>query len=116
MHTVSAQRIYDAEPSDAQRVLVDRLWPRGVRKEAAHLDEWCRDVAPSTELRKWYSHDPQRFAEFRRRYRAELREPERAQLVAHLRELAAAGSLTLLTATKDVETSAAAVLRDVVGG
>lgn len=113
--TVSVRRIYEpADPSGGTRVLVDRLWPRGISKDAAGIDEWCRDVAPSTELRKWYAHDPDRFAEFRRRYRAELKEPERAQLLGHLRELAANGPLTLVTATKDVAISAAAVLLDVL--
>jgi uncharacterized protein YeaO (DUF488 family) len=67
------------------RVLVDRLWPRGLTKAAAALDEWCKDVAPSAALRTWYNHDPQRFAEFARRYRAELQEPGAARAVDHLR-------------------------------
>lgn len=113
--TVSVRRIYEpADQSGGTRVLVDRLWPRGISKDAAGIDEWCREVAPSTELRKWYGHDPDRFAEFRRRYRAELKEPDRAQLVRHLRELAGSGPLTLVTATKDVAISAATVLRDVL--
>jgi uncharacterized protein YeaO (DUF488 family) len=96
-------------------VLVDRLWPRGVAKTDAPFDEWCKDVAPSTELRRWYGHDPARFAEFRRRYRAELKEPERAAALEYLRSLDAAGDLVLVTATKDVEHSAAEVLRQVLG-
>ena len=67
---------------DGSRVLVDRLWPRGVSKERAHLDEWCKEIAPSTELRKWYGHDPDRFEEFSRKYRAELQDPERAEALA----------------------------------
>ena len=63
------------EPSDGARVLVDRIWPRGLTKVKADLDEWCKEVAPSTELRKWYSHDPARFKEFTRRYYAELKQP-----------------------------------------
>jgi uncharacterized protein YeaO (DUF488 family) len=77
---------------------VDRIWPRGVSKERAYLDEWCKQVAPSTDLRKWYGHDPGRYDEFERRYRAQLRSAERAEAFAHLRELAAKGGLTLLTA------------------
>jgi uncharacterized protein YeaO (DUF488 family) len=96
------------------RVLVDRLWPRGVTKEAVDYDEWAKDVAPSTELRRWYGHDPERFAEFSRRYRRELREPAAAESVAHLRGIAAKRRLLLLTATRDVEHSGAAVLRSVV--
>ncbi|MEU6646530.1 DUF488 family protein [Saccharomonospora sp. NPDC046836] len=105
------RRIYDdASSSDGTRVLVDRVWPRGLRKEEAHLDEWLRDIAPSTELRRWYGHDPGRFAEFRRRYLAELREPAWRHATQHLRELAKGHRLTLLTATRDVEHSQAAVL------
>ncbi len=93
-------------------MLVDRVWPRGLTKDAAHLDEWLKDVAPSTELRKWYGHDPDRFAEFRRRYDAELAEPARKAALERLRELARSGPLTLLTATKDLDHSQAAVLAD----
>lgn len=109
---VQVRRVYDpVEAADGSRVLVDRIWPRGLRKDAAALDEWCKDVAPSTDLRKWYGHDPARFEEFGRRYRLELREDTRAQALRHLREVARHGPLTLLTATKDREISAAAVLR-----
>ncbi|HKN95731.1 MAG TPA: DUF488 family protein [Pseudonocardiaceae bacterium] len=108
---ISYRRIYeDPDPSDGTRVLVDRVWPRGLAKSAAHLDEWLRDVAPSTELRRWYHHDPELFTEFRDRYLAELAEPERRQAADRLREIAADGDLTLLTATKDLEHSQAAVL------
>jgi uncharacterized protein YeaO (DUF488 family) len=95
-------------------VLVDRIWPRGIRKEDAHLDEWCKDVAPSTELRRWYGHDPERFDEFARRYRAELRQPAQAAAVEHLREVARMRPVILLTATKRVDISQAAVLADVL--
>ncbi|MER7846900.1 DUF488 family protein [Kitasatospora sp. NPDC096077] len=110
---ISYRRIYeDASPQDGQRVLVDRVWPRGMTKEAAHLDEWLREVAPSTGLRQWYGHDPERFAEFRRRYLAELRDADHREAVGHLRELAAHDALTLLTATRDVDHSQAAVLAE----
>ncbi|MFI6926359.1 DUF488 domain-containing protein [Nonomuraea spiralis] len=114
---VRVRRVYE-EPAadDGARVLVDRLWPRGLSKADAHLDEWCKQVAPSTELRTWYRHDPDRFAEFGRRYRGELEEPERAEAVAHLRELAGKGPLTLLTATREPEISEAAVLADLLKG
>lgn len=109
---VRVRRVYDpVEEADGSRVLVDRIWPRGLRKDAAALDEWCKDVAPSTDLRKWYGHDPDRFEEFGRRYRLELREEAHAQALRHLHEVARHGPLTLLTATKDREISAAAVLR-----
>ncbi|MDF2710027.1 MAG: hypothetical protein K0R62_5679 [Nonomuraea muscovyensis] len=112
---VRVRRVY-AEPDgdDGARVLVDRLWPRGLSKAAARLDAWCKPVAPSTELRTWYGHAPERFAEFARRYRGELAEPERAEALAGLRELASAGTLTLLTATRQPEISEAAVLAQVL--
>ncbi|EGG47148.1 DUF488 domain-containing protein [Streptomyces griseoaurantiacus] len=108
---VHVRRVYE-EPArdDGTRVLVDRIWPRGMSKDRAHLHEWCKQVAPSTELRKWYGHVPDRFEEFGRRYREELKEPERADALAHLRELAGDRPLTLLTATKDPGISAARVL------
>ncbi|MGI8760798.1 MAG: DUF488 domain-containing protein [Jatrophihabitantaceae bacterium] len=114
-HEVKLGRAYD-EPArgDGARVLVDRIWPRGLSKDKAHLDEWCKAVAPSTTLRKWYQHDPDRFEEFGRRYREELDVPERAEAVQHLRELAKHRTLTLLTATKHAEISEAAVLVDVL--
>jgi uncharacterized protein YeaO (DUF488 family) len=108
---VTVARVYDPAPGAAgTRVLVDRIWPRGLRKEDAHLDEWCKAVAPSTELRKWYGHDPDRYAEFARRYRNELNQPEPAEALRHLRELARQGELTLLTASKAVNISQVSVL------
>ena len=110
-------RVYEQpEQGDGTRVLVDRIWPRGLTKARAALDEWCKDVAPSAELRKWYSHDPARFEEFTRRYHAELRQPERSGALDHLRELAKARTLTLLTATKQPEISEAEVLAQMLRG
>ncbi|MCM3661510.1 DUF488 family protein [Georgenia satyanarayanai] len=97
-------------------MLVDRLWPRGVSKDRADLDEWCRAIAPSTALRKWYAHDPARFEEFEHRYRAELDEPERAAALEHLRDLAERGPLTLITATKHPDVSEAQVLATLLRG
>jgi uncharacterized protein YeaO (DUF488 family) len=115
MTEVQVRRVYDEpDPADGARVLVDRLWPRGLSKERAAFDEWCKGVAPSTELRRWYGHDPALFDEFSRRYRAELADEERRSALAHLRELAGAGKLTLLTATKQPEISEAAVLADLL--
>ncbi|WP_034484604.1 DUF488 domain-containing protein [Actinomadura oligospora] len=106
------RRAYDApEAADGARVLVDRLWPRGLSKEHAELTEWDKQVAPSDELRKWYGHDPAKKAEFADRYRAELDDPERVEIVHHLRELAESGPVTLLTATKEIEESHLPVLR-----
>ncbi len=111
------RRVYDdPSPEDGTRVLVDRIWPRGLAKARAGIDEWAKDVAPSTELRRWYGHDPARFEEFRRRYRAELAEPERQAALGRLRELARSGRLTLLTATRDVDHSQAAVLAEQLHG
>jgi uncharacterized protein YeaO (DUF488 family) len=110
-HTVRVRRIYEAPAAeDGIRVLVDRVWPRGVRKEAAAIDEWAKDVAPSTELRKWYGHVPERFTQFEARYRDELAKPTAWTALDHLRALAKADTLTLVTATKDVDHSQAAVL------
>ena len=110
---ITYRRIYEeSSPEDGRRVLVDRVWPRGMRKEDAHLDEWLRDVAPSTELRRWYGHEPSRFAEFRSRYLTELRDPARRQAVDHLRDIANHDKVTLLTATKHADISEAAVLAE----
>lgn len=110
---ITYRRVYEeTSPADGKRVLVDRVWPRGMRKEEAHLDEWLRDVAPSGELRKWYAHDPSRFSEFRRRYLAELRDAGHRPAAEHLRDLATHDRLTLLTATRDVDHSQAAVLAE----
>ena len=108
---IRVRRIYD-DPSDEDgvRVLVDRLWPRGVSKVRADIDEWCAAVAPSDALRKWYGHVPERFDDFQARYLSELEEPQRAASVEHLRTVASRGRLTLLTATRDAQTSQAAVL------
>jgi len=109
---VQVARVYD-DPAghDGVRVLVDRLWPRGMSKEKAALDEWCKQVAPSTSLRQWYGHDPGRFAEFRRRYAAELQDDEQAAAaLAHLVRLAADRTLILLTASREVAISEATVL------
>jgi len=110
---IQAKRVYDRpEPTDGRRVLVDRLWPRGLRKESANWDEWLKDAAPSAELRTWYGHDPARFAEFAKRYRAELAHTEALRT---LRGYAAEGPLTLLTATRDLEHAQATVLADLLG-
>ena len=112
---VRVGRIYEpATAGDGARLLVDRLWPRGVSKQAAALDEWCRAVAPSDELRHWYGHDPERFAEFTERYRQELTEPEPAAALAGLRDWHRRGPVILLTATRTVDISHAAVLAGIL--
>ncbi len=113
--SVRIGRVYDQpKAEDGVRILVDRLWPRGLAKASVSLDSWCKDVAPSRELRTWYGHDPDRFEEFVARYRAELEEPVPAAALEKLVERARAGTLTLLTATKSVEISQAAVLAQVL--
>lgn len=108
---IRVRRLYeDPEPGDGARIFVDRLWPRRLRKDAAALDDWLRDAAPSRELRTWYRRDPAKFAEFRRRYTAELGLPSSRAALGRLRALAATGPLTLLTAAADAKRSHAAVL------
>lgn len=108
---IAIKRIYeDAAASDGQRVLVDRLWPRGVSKDKAALDEWHKDVAPSDDLRKWFGHDPDKWSEFRKRFRAELDANEEAwkPLLARARK----GKLTLLFAARDEVHCNAVVLKE----
>lgn len=101
-------RVYeDVSPDDGQRVLVDRIWPRGLRKDDPRVGTWRKDVAPSEELRKWYHHQPERFAEFAARYEQELRDNP---ALKELRTLAKRGVVTLVTATREVDGSQAAVL------
>lgn len=112
---VAQKRVYDTpDPGDGLRVLVDRLWPRGLSKERARVDVWLKDVAPSRELRAWFGHDPVKFEEFRRRYEAELAtEPARSAL-AELRELARKQHVTLVFAAHDTEHCNAVVLRELL--
>ena len=110
---VRIRRIYEASsPQDGKRILVDRLWPRGVSKQAAHIDEWLKAVAPSTDLRRWYGHEPDKFGEFKQRYADELADADHADAWHHLVEEAATGTVTLLTATKEIDRSEAAVLAE----
>lgn len=111
VHPVRARRVYDPPGSDdGARVLVDRLWPRGIRKDAASVDQWSVDVAPSTQLRRWYGHKAERFAEFAERYLSELRSGQASESLDRLGDLARRGPLTLLTAARDLPRSGAAVL------
>ena len=111
MTDIRVKRVYEsASPEDGARVLVDRVWPRGVRKADLNLHEWLKDAAPSTELRKWFGHDRDRWNGFRDRYFAEL--DERPEAVGRLRELAGAGPLTLLYSAKDTQCNQAVALRE----
>ncbi len=110
---VQIKRVYDERsPSDGYRVLVDRLWPRGIRKEDAAIDDWLRDLAPSTELRKWFGHDPDRWREFRKRYRAELR--RRTAPLKALRQRAAHQRVTLIYSARDTRLNQAAVIKEFI--
>ena len=112
---IALKRVYDEpDPGDGTRVLVERLWPRGISKERAHVDIWLKEIAPSRELRTWYGHDPQKFAEFRRRYEVELASPTGQEALAQLRDLAKQGPLTLVFAAHDTEHTNAVVLRDLL--
>ena len=111
--TIQVKRAYDPPaPDDGCRVLVDRLWPRGLAKERAAVDEWLRAVAPSTALRRWFAHDPARWAEFKRRYSVELEAPAALEAVTRLRSLAAGGPITLLYAATDELHNNAVALRE----
>ncbi len=108
-------RVYDdPSPDDGMRVLVDRLWPRGMSKQSARIDLWDKEVAPSTELRQWYGHDPAKTDEFSRRYREELRSEPAARALADLVALAREQDIVLLTASKAVDLSQAHVLRELI--
>jgi uncharacterized protein YeaO (DUF488 family) len=110
---IRVKRAYEAAaPSDGYRVLVDRLWPRGISRDRAKLDDWAQELAPSAELREWFSHDPSRFEEFRGRYIEQLR-PRRSRLT-ELRRRARKGTLTLVYSARDTEHNDAVVLADVL--
>jgi len=107
------KRAYEpAAAEDGVRILVDRLWPRGLSKAKVALDDWMKDIAPTTELRQWFGHDPARWAEFQRRYRAELR--EHAEQLDHIRALAKTQTITLVYGARDEVHNDAVVLRDVL--
>lgn len=113
MSAIRIRRVYEAPGADdGMRVLVDRIWPRGLKKEKAAIDRWMKEIAPSTALRQWYGHDPERFDAFRRRYRDELMENEAA--LAELVSLCRKGSVTLVFAARDEPRSNAAVLKDLL--
>jgi uncharacterized protein YeaO (DUF488 family) len=112
---LAIKRVYDEpEPGDGTRVLVDRLWPRGLSKERAHVDLWLKEIAPSNELRTWFGHDPEKFAEFRRRYEAELASESGQAALTKLHDLAKHGHVTLVFAAHDTEHANAVVLRDLL--
>jgi uncharacterized protein YeaO (DUF488 family) len=111
---IKIKRVYEKPAKeDGWRVLVDRLWPRGMTKEAAHLDAWMKDVAPSDALRKWFGHEPEKWTGFQKRYRSEL--AKKKESVAQLKKMGKEhGTLTLLFGAKDEEHNEAAVLADIL--
>lgn len=114
---VGIKRAYEsAAAGDGYRVLVERLWPRGVRKTDLHLDAWLKDVAPSHELRRWFGHDPARWDEFSARYRGELREGPAAEALADLVRRASVRAVTLVYGARDETHNGAVVLRDLIDG
>lgn len=114
--TLTLKRIYEpASDADGERFLVDRLWPRGVSKAKAKLTDWLKDLAPSTELRRWFGHEPARWTEFQQRYTAELDRPEAQALVQTLADKARQGPVTLVYAARDTEHNEAVVLHYLIG-
>ena len=110
---IKIKRVYDrTEKTDGMRVLVDRLWPRGIKKDDAALDLWLKDIAPSDELRKWFSHDPSKWQEFRTRYKKELK--DKPGMIADLKKTARKGRVTLVYAAKDTERNNAVVLKELL--
>lgn len=112
---IRIKRVYEPpEPADGRRVLVDRVWPRGLTREALAIDRWARDLAPSDDLRRWFGHDPARWDEFRRRYRLELAAPEREADLEELAAIARTGTLTLVYSARDPDHNQARVLAEVI--
>ncbi|KAK9357407.1 hypothetical protein V1504DRAFT_71334 [Lipomyces starkeyi] len=113
-YPIDITHVKDGRARSGRAVLVDRVWPRGQRKDEAPWDEWLKTIAPSTELRKWYGHDRDKHEEFIRRYRAELEGEEQTKAFEHLQLLHHSDRLTLMTATKDLQLSQAQVLADLL--
>jgi uncharacterized protein YeaO (DUF488 family) len=109
------KRAYEAvETSDGKRILIDRLWPRGMSKSAARIDEWIKDLAPSTELRKWFGHDPQKWEGFKKKYLKELSSPQKIKLLEDITRQASNGTVTLIYSAKDTEHNDVRVLEELI--
>jgi uncharacterized protein YeaO (DUF488 family) len=107
------KRVYDpVSADDGKRILVDRLWPRGINKDKAHIDEWLKDIAPSNELRKWYSHDPAKWAEFKKRYKKEI--AEETERLKKIKAEARKQTVTLLFSSKELELNNAVALKEMI--
>lgn len=112
---IQLKRVYDPPaPDDGSRFLVERLWPRGVKREAAQLTDWLKDIAPSPALRQWFGHDPARWDEFKARYASELDDPRHAETLKRLADLARQGTITFVYAARDPEHNSALLLKDVI--
>jgi uncharacterized protein YeaO (DUF488 family) len=112
---IKLKRVYDTRSDDdGQRFLVERLWPRGVKREAAYLDGWLKELAPSPALRRWFGHDPERWSEFQQRYTAELQAADKQTLLHHLAARSQQGTVTLVFAAKDTQRNSAVVLKQVL--
>jgi len=111
---IKIKRVYDSpEPEDGKRILIDRLWPRGIKKEKLKMDEWLREIAPSDTLRKWFSHDPKKYQEFKKRYAEELE--DKSGILERIRSEAKKGKVTILFSAKDPEHNNATVLKGLLG-
>jgi uncharacterized protein YeaO (DUF488 family) len=111
---IEIERVYQSSTTAGRRVLVDRLWPRGLRKESLKLDLWLRDLGPTDELRRWFGHQPDRWNEFKQRYLHELQQPQQQMLLEELTELARKNLVTLLYSARDQEHNQAVVLKELI--
>jgi uncharacterized protein YeaO (DUF488 family) len=112
---LKVKRAYEKkEPDDGQRILIDRLWPRGVKKSEAEIDEWLKELGPSTQLRKWFAHDPQKWPEFKKRYIAELSDHHIVELLENIAQESLADNVTLIYGAKDTEHNNARVLEELI--
>ena len=112
---IKTKRAYDpVSRDDGKRILVDRLWPRGLKKEKAHIDEWLKDVAPNTELRKWYAHDPEKWQEFKKRYKTELK--DKKNILDELRTESRKKTITLVFSSREMELNNAEALKEFLSG
>ena len=113
---LKVKRVYEKnEASDGKRILVDRLWPRGLRTEDAAIDEWLKEISPSDELRRWFNHEPEKWQEFKRRYRKELSLPEKKEIVERIAKQATRSDITLVYGAKETEYNNARVLEELIG-
>lgn len=112
---LKVKRVYEKrEISDGKRILVDRLWPRGLRTEDAGVDEWLKELSPSDELRRWFNHDPEKWEEFRSRYRKELSSPEKQEILERIAKQAAHSDITLVYGARETEYNNARVLEEII--